>query len=181
MALVKCPYCGMRVDDRDGECFACGAPLLLPPFPPAVSQPPVVPAVSQPPVLHPLPQPSPIQQIPQPPAAPRLPQSQLPPSDAAVPKKHKYRAVWIIIGAAFMLFLLSGLLLSFCASIEDAEVAGTGEEELSYEEPQELFTPVSAPEVDEAAFSGEGSVQSFIGRPFYDGVIRDENDAMKAV
>ncbi|MCR5486819.1 MAG: M4 family metallopeptidase [Lachnospiraceae bacterium] len=164
MALIQCPRCGNRVDDREGRCFVCGTELFKPVNPAA-----------------PAPRPEPVN-----PAAPSPRPEYVNPAvfnpapAAPAPAKKKKTSKWpfiLIFGILFVIIVTVLFLDFYNQSIQDGEE----EEEAAWDELPDDPEMEDFWAEDDPVYTGEGAVQTFIGEPFYEGVVRDEEDALKAV
>jgi len=96
----------------------------------------------------------------------------------------------------FLMMAIMAILLSGCGDNEDDKDLATAEqteqEEQSYDENEEYEEDDTeevreraelnlSEETIDSAINGEGAVSSFIGEPFYNGTIEDENDALDAI
>ena len=92
-----------------------------------------------------------------------------------------------IICLTLTVILAVSLMLTGCGKKKSPDQIATGaatvekEEAAPEEVPEQEPEQEAAPEILDEAWTGEGAVQSFIGEPFYDGVINNADDALNAL
>ena len=97
-------------------------------------------------------------------------------------KKNVRKILCVLLSVLLVLSLFTG-----CGKKKDPEATASEEEmsemeEAEYEEEESVEEErAEMPEMLDEAFSGEGSVQAFMGEPFYDGVIKTPDDALDAL
>ncbi len=93
----------------------------------------------------------------------------------------KKKILSILLCLFLFVFMLTGCQTNETSPSTENDSSAYEEETEDLYEDEEYEGYGEAPEVDAAAYTGEGSVQTFIGEPFYDGVIKDEYDALDAI